>query len=45
MDYSSCKYKKNLVDPLVEECTKNINETKLIKVTVANKNKDSCRIL
>ena len=42
IDYSSCKCRKKLVDPLVEECTENINETKLIKVTVENENKDSC---
>ena len=30
LDYSNCKCKKMLVDPLVEECTENINETKLI---------------
>ena len=43
IDYSSCKCKTKLVDPLVEECTENINGTKLIKVTVENENKDSCR--
>ena len=43
VDYSNCKCRKKLVDPLVEECTENINETKLIKVTVENENKDSCR--
>ena len=32
-----------LVDLLVEECTENINDTKLIKVTVENENKDNCR--
>ena len=32
-----------LVDQLAEECTEHINETKLIKVTVENENKDSCR--
>ena len=31
---------KKLVDPLVEECTENIDETKLIKVTVENKNNE-----
>ena len=31
-----------LVDPLVEECTENINQTKLIEVTVENENKDRC---
>ena len=47
LDYWSisryCKCRKKLVDQLVEECTENINETKLIKVTVENENKDSCR--
>ena len=41
LDYSSCKYRKKLVDPLVEECTENVNETELIKVTVEN-NDGSC---
>ena len=31
LDYSSCKCRKKLVDPLVEECTENINETELVK--------------
>ena len=43
LDYSGCKCRKKLVDRLVEECTDNINETKLIKVIVENENKDSCR--
>ena len=43
LDYSNCKSRKTLVDQLVEECTENINETKLIKVTIENENKDSCR--
>ena len=43
LDYSGCKCRKKLVDQLVEECTENINETELIKVTVGNENKDSCR--
>ena len=42
LDYSNCKCRKKLVDQLVEECTENINETKLNKVTVENENKDSC---
>ena len=41
-DYLNCKCRKKLIDQLVEECTENINETKLIKVTVENENKDSC---
>ena len=43
LDYSSCKCRKKLIDPLVEECTENINETELIKVNVENKNHDRCR--
>ena len=42
LDYSSCKCRKTLLDPLVEECTENINVRKLIKVTVENKNNDRC---
>ena len=40
--YSDCRFKKKLVDPLVEECTENIEETKLVNVTVENENKDRC---
>ena len=43
LDHSSCKCKKKLIDPLLEECTKNINETELTKVTVENENNDRCR--
>ena len=42
LDYSNCKCRKNLVDPLVEECTENIEETKSVNITVENKNKDRC---
>ena len=38
LDYSDCKCRKKLVDPLVEECTENIDETKLVNITVENKN-------
>ena len=31
LDYSDCKCKKKLIDPLVEECSENINETELVK--------------
>ena len=43
LDYSSGKCRKKLIDPLLEECTKNINETKLVNITVENKNNDRCR--
>ena len=42
LDYSSCKCTKELVDLLLEECTENINETKLVNITVENKNNDRC---
>ena len=42
LDYSNCKFKKKLIDPLVEECTKNIKETKLVNITIENENKDKC---
>ena len=41
LDYSSCKCRKKLIDPLVEECTENINETSLVKKTL-DENKDRC---
>ena len=34
LDYSNCKCRKKLADPLVEECTENIDETKLVKKTL-----------
>ena len=43
LDYSSRKCRKKLIDPLVEECTENISETKLVNITVENKNNDKCR--
>ena len=33
LDYSKCKCKKRLLDPPIEECTENIDETKLVKKT------------
>ena len=41
LDYSSCKCRKKLIDPLVEECTENINETSLVKKTL-DKSEDRC---
>ena len=41
LDYSNCKCRKKLVDLLVEECTENIEETKLVKKTL-DENKDRC---
>ena len=45
LDYSSCKCRKKLIDPLLEECKENINETKLVNITVENKNNDRCSLL
>ena len=42
LDYSHCKCRKKLIDPLVEECTKNTEETKLVNITVENENKGKC---
>ena len=42
LDYSSCKCRKKLIDPLLEECRENINETKLDIITGENKNNDRC---
>ena len=40
LDYQNCKCRKKLVDKLVEECTENVEEVKLAKITPAeNENK------
>ena len=39
----NCKHRKKLVDPLIETCTENINETKPAEKTLdKNENKDKC---
>ena len=43
LDYSDCKYKKELIDPLIEECTENNKETKIVNITVENEN-SSCKV-
>ena len=35
LDYENCKFRKRLVDKLFEECTENIKEVKLAKITWA----------
>ena len=42
LDYSSCKCRKKLIDPLLEECTEKIDETKLVNITVKNENNSKC---
>ena len=39
LDYSNCKCRKRLIDKLVEECTENIEETKLVE----NQNENKCK--
>ena len=44
LDYSDCKCKKTLIDPLiVKQCTENDNKTKIVNITVENKN-SSCKV-
>ena len=43
LDYKNCECKKRLADKLAEECTKNIEETKLVEITSAkNENRHKC---
>ena len=36
LDYENCKFKKKLVDKLVEECSKNIDENEIIYSGILN---------
>ena len=38
LDYSDCRCKKKLIDPLIEKCSENDNETKIVNITVENEN-------
>ena len=43
LDYKNCECKKRLADKVAEECTENINETRLAEITSAkNENKHEC---
>ena len=42
LDYSDFKCRKKLADALVDECTQNVEETKLVKITVENENNSRC---
>ena len=42
LDYSSCKCRKKLIDSFVEECTVDIDETKLVNITIENENNSRC---
>ena len=43
LDYEYCKCRKNLVAPLIEECTETVEEVLLAKITLAeNENSQKC---
>ena len=43
LDYENCKFKKRLVDKLVEECGENVDEAKLAEIALAeNENSYKC---
>ena len=43
LDYENCKCRKKLVDKLVKECTENVEEVKMAKITLAeDENKHKC---
>ena len=44
LDYSDCKYKKKIIDPLIEECTENDDETKIVNKTIT-KNGDETKLV
>ena len=41
IDYSNCKCRKKIVELLVEKCTENIEEAKLVEKTL-DKNENKC---
>ena len=43
LDYLDCTCKKKLIDPLIQECTENDNETKIVNITAENEN-SSCKV-
>ena len=40
LDYANCKCRKILIDKLVEECTENIDEVKIAKITLMESTED-----
>ena len=48
MDYENCKFRKNLVDKLIDECTKTIEQVKLANITIVENENDykygSCKV-
>ena len=43
LDYENCKFRKKLVEKLVDECAETVEEVKIAKITlVKNENKYKC---
>ena len=42
LDYENCKYRKRLVDKVVEECNEIVEETKLVKIKSIKCKHSSC---
>ena len=38
LDYENCKYRKKLVDKLIDECTETIEEEKLVNMAIFENN-------
>ena len=45
LDYENCKCRKKLVDQLIEECTENIEEKKVVETLGKNEHRRSSRTL
>ena len=44
LGYSNCKYRKKLIDKLVEECIKSIGEVEITEITKAENKCSSCTL-
>ena len=44
LDYWNCKYRKKLIDKLVEECIKSIDEVQITEITQAENRCSSCTL-
>ena len=44
LDYKNCKCKKRLADKLVEECSENIEETRLVEINLTECKHNFCTL-
>ena len=44
LDFKNCKCRKRLIDKLAEECTKNIDETRLVQINPTECKHNSCTL-